>query len=425
MNGAIPDSETLWRHADFRRLWAAQAVSAVGSRITRTAIPIIAINSLGASASAVGVLSALAIAPGVIIALFFSGNIDRSRKRPLLIAMDVVRGLLLLTLPLAAYLGFLTMTHLVIVACLTGAATAVFLLAKTSYLPRLVKVDQLLDGNAKLQSTEAVAEVAGPSIAGVLIQAVTAPVAIIADAIGFLWSVVWLRRIEADEETATDTPPTHPLADIAQGFRACREHPIVFPLLIAQGVFALFAGFFSAIYMIFVLRNLALDEATVGIIIGLGGIGALWGAFAAEPISRMLGYGRAVVICLGLWVAASVLIPLAEGQAFLKIPFLAGQQLIGDGFLAAFMILAVSIRQTALHPDVLARAGATFQLVEGVSLPVGALIAGALADVVGPSPVLWAAIGGALIPLAILTLSRLWTLETLQNVRIPNVTPAS
>lgn len=425
MNGTIPESETLWRHPDFRRLWAAQAVSAVGSRITRTAIPIIAINSLGASASAVGALSALAMAPGVIIALFFSGFIDRSAKRPLLIAMDVARGVLLLTLPAAAYLGALTMTHLVVVACLTGAATAVFLLAKTAYLPRLVKVDQLLDGNSKLQSTEAVAEVAGPSIAGILIQAVTAPVAVVADAIAFWWSILWLRRIEAVEATATDTPPEHPLADIAAGWRACRDNPFVFPLLIAQGVFALFAGFFSAIYMIFVLRNLALDEATVGIIIGLGGIGALWGAFAAEPLSRMLGYGRAVVICLGLWVAATMLIPLCEGQDFLKIPFLSLQQLIGDGFLAAFMILAVSIRQTALHPDVLARAGATFQLVEGVSLPVGALIAGSLADVVGPSPVLWAAIGGALIPLAILTLSRLWTLKTLENVRLSNVTSAS
>lgn len=425
MNGAIPESETLWRHADFRRLWAAQAVSAVGSRITRTAIPIIAINSLGASATAVGVLSALAMAPGVVVALLFSGFVDRSRKRPLLIAMDVVRGLLLLTLPAAAYLGLLTMTQLVIVACLTGAATAVFLMAKTAYLPRLIKVEQLLDGNAKLQSTEAVAEVAGPSIAGILIQAVTAPVAVLADAIAFLWSIVWLRRIEAAEATATDAPPEHPLADIAAGWGACRDHPIVFPLLVAQGAFGLFAGFFSAIYMIFVLRNLALDEATVGIIIGLGGIGALWGAFAAEPLSRLLGYGRAVVVCLGLWIAACVLIPFAEGQDFLKIPFLSLQQLIGDGFLAAFMILAVSIRQTALHPDVLARAGATFQLVEGVSLPVGALIAGPLADVVGASPVLWAAIGGALIPLAILTLSRLWALETLENVRLLNVTPAS
>lgn len=425
MNGAISNSETLWRHADFRRLWAAQAVSAVGSRITRTALPIIAINSLGASATAVAILSALAMAPGVIIALFFAGFVDRSRKRPLLIAMDVVRGALLLTLPLAAYLGFLTMAHLVVVACLTGAATAVFLMAKTAYLPRLIKVDQLLDGNSKLQSTEAVAEVAGPSIAGVLIQAVTAPVAVLADAVAFLWSIVWLRRIEAEEATATDAPPEHPFADIIQGWRACRDHPIVFPLLIAQGTFMLFAGFFSAVYMIFVLRNLALDEATVGVIIGLGGIGALWGAFAAEPISRTLGYGRAVVVCLGLWVAASALIPLAEGQDFLKIPFLGGQQLIGDGFLAAFMILAVSIRQTALPADILARAGATFQLVEGVSLPVGALIAGPLADVVGAGPVLWAAIGGALIPLSILTFSRLWTLKTLQNVHVSNVTPAS
>jgi hypothetical protein len=131
----------------------------------------------------------------------------------------------------------------------------------------------------------------------------------------------------------------------------------------------------------------------------------------------MLGYGRAVIVSLALWVGANVLIPAAEGQGWLTVPFLVAQQLIGDGFLSAYMILAVSVRQTALDHDIQARAGATFQVVGGLSLPLGALVAGPLADVVGLGPVLWIAIAGALIPLAILTLSRLWTLRSLQEVR--------
>jgi predicted MFS family arabinose efflux permease len=227
-----------------------------------------------------------------------------------------------------------------------------------------------------------------------------------------------LKRIEADEVTAPPVGAQSPLTDIALGWRACSEHPIVFPLLLAQGTFGLFGGFFSAIYMIFTLRTLGLDAATVGIIIGVGGIGALWGAFVATPLSRRLGIGRAVVLFLACWVAASILIPAAEGRGALVVPFLVGQQLIGDGFLSAFMILAVSIRQTALHEDVQARAGATFQVVEGLSLPVGALIAGPLADVVGVGNVLWIAIAGTGVPLLILAMSRLWTLKTLEESRI-------
>lgn len=418
MNGAIEKGGSLWSHADFRRLWAAQAVSAVGSRITRTALPIIAISSLNASAPAVSLLSAMTMAPGVVIAVFAAGMIDRARKRPLLIAMDVVRCALLLTLPVAAVFGALTMAQLVIVAALTGAATAIFMIAKSAYLPRLIQVRHLVEGNTKLQTTEAVAEIAGPSVAGILIQAVTAPIAIITDAVSFLWSAWWLKQIAVDEGTAPAVAPQHPLSDIAEGWRVCSGHPIVFPLLMAQGIFGLFAGFFSAIYMIFTLRTLGLDAATVGVIIGVGGIGALWGAFAAAPLSQRLGYGRAVVLCLASWVAASMLIPAAQGQGWLAIPFLVAQQLIGDGFLSAYMILTMSIRQTALHEDVQARAGATFQVVEGLALPAGALIAGPLADVVGPAGVLWIALGGATIPLLILSISRLSTLRTLEESRI-------
>lgn len=413
---------SLWRHADFRRLWAAQAVSAVGSRITRTALPIIAITSLNASATWVAVLSAMATAPGVLIALFAAGAIDRSRKRPLLIAMDVARAMLLLTLPAAALFGALTITHLILVAALTGAATAAFVLAKSAYLPRLIAVDRLVEGNTKLETTEAVAEVAGPSAAGALIQAVTAPVAVVVDALSFLWSAWWLKRIEAGESAAPPAGPRHPFADIAEGWRACRAHAVAFALLAAEATFGLVGGFFSAIYMIFALRTLSLDAATVGFIIGVGGIGALWGALAAEPLARRFGYGRALVSSLGLWVAANMFIPAAEWSESLAIPFLVAQQLIGDGFLAAYMILAVSVRQTALEPDLQARAGATFEVVGGICLPLGALVAGPLADVVGTGAVLWIAVAGAAVPLAILAASRLWTLRRLADLRSDAVT---
>jgi MFS family permease len=123
-------------------------------------------------------------------------------------------------------------------------------------------------------------------------------------------------------------------------------------------------------------------------------------------------------VSLGLWIVATIIVPAAEGQGALTVPFLVGQQLIGDGFLSAFMILAVSVRQTALDQDVQARAGATFQVVGGLALPIGALIAGPLADVVGTGAVLWIAIAGAALPLAILARSPLWKLRTLEETRV-------
>src|SRR5215218_9523736 len=182
----------LWRHPDFLRLWAAQAGSAVGSRITRTALPIIAILMLRATPTEVAVLSALGVAPGVLVGLFAGGRVDRAAKRPLLIGADVARALLILTIPAAAWLNVLGMAQLYAIAALVAAATTLFQIADTSYLPVLVGREQVLEGNARLGATESLAETAGPGVAGVLIQLLTAPVAVIVDALSYLWSALLL-----------------------------------------------------------------------------------------------------------------------------------------------------------------------------------------------------------------------------------------
>src|SRR5215218_6104112 len=157
----------LWRHPDFLRLWAAQAGSAVGSRITRTALPIIAILTVRATPTEVAVLSALGVAPGVVVGLFIGGRVDRAAKRPLLVGADVMRALLILTIPAAAWLGALSMPQLYAVAALVGAATTLFQIADASFLPAVVGPDRLVEGNARLQATESVAEAVGPGLAGV------------------------------------------------------------------------------------------------------------------------------------------------------------------------------------------------------------------------------------------------------------------
>lgn len=144
----------LWRHPDFLRLWAAQAASAFGSRITRTALPILAILTVGATPSEVAVLSALGVAPGVLVGLWAGGRVDRTARRPLLVGADLARALLILTIPAAAWLGALSMPQLYAVAAGVGAATTLFQIADNSFLPALVGRDLLVEGNARLEATD-------------------------------------------------------------------------------------------------------------------------------------------------------------------------------------------------------------------------------------------------------------------------------
>ncbi len=344
------------------QLWTAQSVSAFGSRITRTALPIIAVKSLGASPLEVSILGALGVAPGVAVGLFASGAIDRTYKRRALIAFDLIRAALLLLVPAAALLGALAIWQLWLIAGLAGAATMAFRMADVAYLPRLVAPEQILDGNSKLQTTEAIAEIGGPGIAGILIQLITAPVAIVVDALSFVWSALWLARIDAIEAPSEETAPRHPLADIVIGWRACISHELVWLVLVAHTLLLTLGGFFMALYMIFLLRELGLSTAIVGIIIGAGGVGALWGALIAAPLSRKLGYGPSMVLCLGAWALATACAPMAKGAGVLTLPLLFTQQLAGDGFLAAFVILQVSMQQALLPQEIQARVAAVFHI---------------------------------------------------------------
>ena len=388
----------LWRHPDFLRLWAAQAASALGSRITRTALPMIAILTIGASPTEIAVLSALGVAPGVIVGLFAGGSVDRRAKRPLLIAADLVRALLILTIPLAAWSGALTMPQLYAVAAAVGAASALFRIADTSFLPALVPKDLLVDGNAKLEATDSIAEGVGPGLAGILVQVLTAPVSVIVDAASYLWSALLLSRIRTVEvPAALAQVGTGVVDDIVVGFRACLDEPVVARTLLAEALMMLFGGVFLALYMILALETLALSPVTVGLIISVGGLGSFIGALIAERMALRIGVGMTMALSLGIGQAAALLIPLAELAGPWAIPCLVLHQLVGDAFLSAFLIHAVSLRQRLMPAAVLARANATFQVATGLMLPAGALIAGPLAGVVGVSWTMWIGAAGGLL----------------------------
>lgn len=400
----------LWRHADFLRLWAAQAVSAYGSRITRTALPIIAVAMLDQPESIVGVLMASQLAPGVVLAVFAGGIVDRGNKRRLLIGADLVRAGAVASLPLAWALGVLSMAHVIVVGALVGAASALFQITDNAYLPALIGKSQLEEGNAKIESTEAIAEITGPASAGVLIKLLGAPLTVIIDAASYLWSAALLGRIRAHEEPAAEPSQAARLggSDFAVGLRVVFGHPIVRPIVVSHMVWALSGGFFIALYTPFCLRVLGLDTSVFGVVVAMGGVGALAGSLLSRAFVRRFGLGRTLVMTSALSLACALFIPLAGGSFALIVTFLVAHQLLSDGFSVAFVIQAVTLRQTVLPKDVLGRANAAIHVCTASLLPIGSLIAGLLAEALSTRTAVWIGVlVGLVAPLLLLPLRKL------------------
>ena len=388
------------------RLWIAQAVSAFGSRITRTALPIISVATLGESESIVAFLASISLAPAAVLALFAGGFVDRGKKRRILVLADLIRAAAIISLTIAWACGVLSIVHVCIVGATVGAASALFQIADIAYLPALVERDELVDGNSKLQTTDAFAEISGPASAGVLIAALGAPIAVVIDAVSYLWSAVMLGRIQKVE------PPTGPeqaamsmsqsmwqtTKDLRVGMRAVFGNSLVRPIVLASIVWTASYGFFAALYTLFCLRTLGLSQATFGVIIAMGGVGSIIGAFLARPLARALGVGRTIVVSAIIIVAIGACIPLAGGSAALAIALLCTHQLIGDGMSVVFNIHTVTLRQTVLRREVLGRANAAITACTSGVTPIMAILAGVIAETTSVRFAIW--IGMAL-PVAV------------------------
>lgn len=414
---------SLWTHAGFLRLWAAQTLSAFGSRITRTAIPIVAINVLAASPFSVAVLSAASFLPMAFAGLFAAGFVERQAKRPLMIAMDLCRAGLLVLIPLAAWSGALGFLLLLLVATLAGLATALFQNADTSFLPQLVGRDHVIEGNAKLQTTDSIAEIAGPGLAGALVDLLTAPVAILIDAATFLWSAFWLMRIrhvpaQAPLPSPHESPWAELRGDLSVGWRAVMGPKPLRVAFLALNIYYVSAGFFLTLYMLLTLREMGLSAAAVGLIIGVGGLGGLAGAFLSQRLAAALGFGPAIVLSLALSECGLLLLLLAAIGTEPRVPFLVAHQLLGDAGFVAFMVLVTSLRQGLVAERQIARANGLFQIAGGFVVPMCGLIAGVLAGWIG---IKWASIIGigsglfAILPLLTPTLLRMKVLPAAQS----------
>jgi len=402
---------SLWQHRDFVKLWLGHTISVFGTRLD--ALTFVALITLAVTPAQLGLLGAVSSAPVLLVSLFAGVWVDRLRRRPILIASDIGRALLLGSIPLAALFGVLQLWQVYVVAALVGVLNVGFEVADHSYLPALVEREQLVEGNSKLSASANVMEIVAPGAGGGFVQLLTAPGAVLVDALTFLCSGLSVALIRKPEP-----PPAPRQADesiwrgLSEGLRVLFGNRLLRAIALSATMSNFFgAGFFGTLYTYYGLVELHLSPFMVGLIIGAGGVGGIIGALLAGPAVRRFGLGRFIVG--GAFVASTlgILTPLASGPLPLVIILMLIPQLFGDLIDTAVNINLVSLRQSLVPHRLLGRVGASNNFLVGGAAPFGALTAGVLAQLITARYALLIAVIG-------MFLSNLWLLYSpLPNLR--------
>lgn len=367
----------LWFNSNFMKLWIGKTVSDVGNGITDIALPLTAVIVLSATSAQVAILTALGSASVLVFSLFAGVWVDRLPRRTVLIATDIGRALLLASIPVAALTGTLHIEQLYIVGTLVGLLTVFFNVADQSFLPALIQQHDLIDGNSKLGASSSIAEISGPTLAGILVSLITAPLAILFDALSFLASALCMSLIHTSKQVLPKIePPQHIWHDIVTGLRVVIDDPILRILALSGSIFEFFGNFIGTLYILYIVRVLHANPIVVGFLVATGGISALIGAFVAGRIVRRFRLGRTIGWALLGYGLVGLLIPLAQGPTSIAISILFVAQFVGDILVEIYLISEISLRQGIVPSHLLGRANASMQFFTRGVGPIGALVAG-------------------------------------------------
>lgn len=404
---------SLWGHRDFVRLWSAESVSRFGSQVSLLALPLIAITVLHTSTFQVGLLSTMEFLPFVLVGLPAGVWVDRLRRRPVLIAGDLGRALALASVPAAHFLGVLSIGQLYAVAFVSGVLTVFFDVAYQSYLPRLVRQEQLVEGNAKLEISSSGASIAGPGLAGLLIQAFTAPVAVLVDAASFLASAGFIARIRHPEPPPPPARGSGMRREIAEGLRYVLGHRLLRWVAAATGTFNLFSSMTQAILVLYLVRRLGMSAGLIGLVMTIGNAGWLLGASGSNRLSGKIGVGMSVMGGTVVGAVGAVLIPLAPASG--PVPWLIASTCLMSLGTTIYNIGQLSVRQAITPERLHGRMNATMRFMVWGTMPLGSAMGGALGQTLGLRPTLWIAALGSLIPIGEILASKIWALRTVED----------
>jgi predicted MFS family arabinose efflux permease len=397
MSEPTPAPPPLLRQPEFLKLWAAQSISQIGDQITYLALPLVAVLTLDASAAQMGLLVAAELMPHLLFSLMAGVWIERraNRKR-LMIVADIVRAGVLVSVPLAAAFDLLTFPQLYVVGFVAGTCAVLFDISWSTLFVTVVPRRDVVEANSKLNLSRALSFVTGPSAAGFLVQALTAPVTLLVDAFSFVASALFLGRIRAEEPPVEEDGRESVLQSLRSGLRFVFGDELIRPQLLCTATINLFNFVFHAIFVLYATKELGVRPAVLGIALGAGAVGGLAGALVAVRLERFFGIGPVFTLGCVLFPLPLVLVPIASGSELVVALMLGTAEFLSAVGVMILDVTGGSLMLLRTPHRVRARMSGTFRFVNYGVRPLGALIGGGLGTAIGLQTTLWIGVLGAL-----------------------------
>jgi MFS family permease len=386
-------SPVLRNNADFRRFWLAQSVSQVGDQVSFLALPLTAVLTLHADAAQMGYLTAANLAPNLVFAVHAGAWADRrGNRRGLMIGADLGRAALLASIPAAWGLGVLSMAQMYVVAFLTGTLSVIFWVSYNSLFATVLGRDEYISGSSLLNGSRAVSFMAGPSLGGLLVQALRAPLAVAADVLSFLGSALFMRGVHAPEPERS----AEEHGAVMDGLRFLRHDPVMRASLAATATINLFNFMFFALFVLFATRSLHVRPGTLGLVLGAGAVGGVLGSVVTSRVQRRLGAGPAFMLGCLLFPAPIVLVPLADGRPHrLVLAMLFTAEFLSGVGVMLLDIIGGAISASLVPDRLRSRVAGAYLVVNYGVRPLGSLAGGLAGATLGLEPAMWVATVGA------------------------------
>ncbi|BCB04796.1 MFS transporter [Bacillus sp. KH172YL63] len=410
------EHKTLFQNKSFMKFWIGQTISMFGSQISVMALPLTAVLIFDASPMEMGIYMGMATAPYLVIGLFAGVWVDRVRRRPLMLTSNLLSAAILSLIPVLAWLDLLTISLMYIILFLFGSTRVVFELAYLSFIPSIVGQNEIADANSKIHSTVSVAKVAGPSLAGFLISLVTAPFAILIDSVSFIVSYFVLRRIPVEEPLPKVKTVNNIWKEIGLGLKTIFTHRILLSLSASTATINFFHTTFSAVFMIFLVKNVHLTPLEIGLVMSIGSIGTLIGAFTAKKVSDRIGIGPSIIGSTISIVLGTFIIFSTPTSVWIALPLLAfGQFFTGFGN-TVYLVNQVSLRQSITPNNLLGKVNASSRFLTRGVMPIAGLFGGVIGTLFGLRTALLITVLGYTIAVLWLIFSPVKTVRTIEDI---------
>jgi hypothetical protein len=378
-------TERAWSNPNFRRLWVGSAASSLGSEIAEIAVPLLALITLSASAAELSAVRFAQFLPFLLATLPLGLLVDRRRagRLGLMVGSDLGRFVLVASIPITVWIGVASLELLCVTVFCVATLTVLYQVADFALLPSLVSEHLLIDANGKIAATQSANEIGGRGLGGLLVQAASAPVAVIANALGFLVSALSLRRIRvAEPPVATEAGGRSARAEIGEGLRIALGNRYVRPLLAEATTFNLFNEVFILALMLILVRDLGFSAFAIGLVFTAGGVGSFIGSWFGARLTGRFGYGRVLLATLALGNGAP-LATVVVGRIAAPLALLCAVFVVMGVGIGIANVHAVSLRQTAVSATVLGRVNAAYRMISWGAIPLGAALGGVLATHAG------------------------------------------